>query len=234
MYRTLTFFLLFFSAHTAFASQHFLLIGSPGSGKGTFAQFLKQHGEYTHLAFGDLLRSEIQKNSDIGKIAKSYVEAGELVPNELMMALFKHHFLIAVEGNKNIIIDGLAQSLFNIYYFDEMVKEYQIENNINYVYLCIDSKTAYERLIYRMVCESCGYTSSIQKDNNEICPHCTGPLTKRLDDKNDTILKRIDRFFNSTIHLIEFYRNKPNFYEFDGKKDLKELYTDYSVFLDDN
>lgn len=224
-------FLLILAAPVLHANTHFLLMGSPGSGKGTLTQFLKENGDYEHLCLGDLLRREIALGTPLGIIFDNYVKSGDLVPNELLFPFFESCFSDALAANKKLIVDGMVQSKANVEFFDSLLEKYGLENEFNYVYLNIDRNTALERLLGRLVCEDCGRI--YQASNMSFCEQCNGQLVKRIDDQNETILKRIKRFFESTIYLIDHYRSRSCFFEFDGNLDLDELLNQYfQLFLE--
>ena len=208
-----------------------LLMGSPGAGKGTFSNFLKKNGHFIHLCFGDILREEINANTEQGNIFKSYVTNGALIPSNLSFPFFESHFVQNLSQNENIIIDGIVQSDENVKFFDFLINKYHLDNDIYYVYINVDYNTALERLFTRMICRACNQVFS-SYDHTHFCPICHNILEKRIDDNDKTILNRLDRFWNSTIFLIDHYRKNPNFYEFDGTKDIKFLENEYrSIFL---
>lgn len=215
----------------ALGENHFLLMGSPGAGKGTLTSFLMKNDDFCHLCLGDLLREEIKNGTPIGLIAKEFVEAGELVPKELMMELFEQKFIEALEVKKRVIVDGLVQSEYNISYFDDLLMRLHLENDIYYVYLKITPEAAFDRLLGRWVCEQCGAIFHENSIHDVNCKDCGGNLVKRLDDKNDVIVKRIKRFFESTLPLIDYYRNKNLFFEINGESDLNTLYSEYRQFF---
>lgn len=208
------------------AKSYILLMGSPASGKGTFADCLMQSGTFEHLCLGDLLRNEIAKESELGKTIKDCVEQGQLVPSQLVLELFETYFAKHVVGDKGIIIDGMVQSLENVFFFDQLIEKYALKDNLYYIYLNIDYETAIERLLTRLICKNCQKVFN-KKDQIICCPICQEALVQRIDDKEKTILTRVNRFFESTLYLIDYYRARPNFHEFDGtckREDLIEKY----------
>lgn len=220
MFLRLLTFLLFI---TSFAEgRHYFLMGSPGSGKGMVTKHLQEQGAYTHLCLGDLLRREIELGKPNGVLIDGIIKAGELVPNELMFSLFEDHFSTALLNHESVIVDGLVQSQDNVDFFDTILQKYGLEDDFTYIYLNVTQDVALERLLGRLVCENCGLIYHT-KSNLLSCPECQGILVKRMDDTNETILKRINRFFGKTIYLVEHYRTKPSFLELDGNLDQKEL-----------
>lgn len=234
MIKKLILFAFLFSVMTvmAYAQTYILLMGAPASGKGTFASYLKQNKDFAHLCLGDMLRYEIDVGSELGMIIKGYIESGDLVPNEILFKLFEEHFVNEVSANKNIIVDGMVQSLDNVQFFDDLLDKFGIKENCHYVYLKVDYNTAIERLLSRLVCKNCneGYSRT---DGLEYCRVCGSELITRIDDHEKTILKRLNRFFENGIHLVDMYRSRSKFYEFDSNRPLDDLKKDYKInFLD--
>jgi adenylate kinase len=204
-------------------AQHFFLMGSPGSGKGVTTKYLQEQGSYRHLCLGDLLRREIELGNPNGMLIDTIIKAGELVPNELMFSLFEEHFSTALLNHESVIIDGLVQSQDNVDFFDTLLIKYDLEHDFTYIYLNVTKEVALERLLGRLMCGDCDSIYDA-KSNLKNCTLCQGLLVKRIDDTNETILKRINRFFGKTIHLVDHYRSKPDFIELDGNLDKEELY----------
>lgn len=193
------------------AADYICLMGAPGSGKGTLSTFLKEHKPYVHICLGDLLREEIAQGTPEGLLCKALVQNGELVPNEIMFAIFRRRFEANLD--KPMIIDGLVQSKENIEFFDQLLAEHDLSDSFYFVYLNIPKEVVENRLLKRCVCPVC----QIPYRTSGNCSQCGTPLEKRLDDQEITIKKRIDRFFNKSIHLIDFYRNRDHFIEFNGE-----------------
>ncbi len=208
--------------------EHFLIMGAPGSGKGTFSQFLMMLRDYKHLCLGDLIKKEIANDTETGRICKPYVEAGKLVPNDLLYELFEKHFIEALESKDLIIVDGMVQSLEHVQFFDALIQKYQVSDQWNFVYIRVDQGTSLLRMLERRVCSQCGI---IYQSSSEFCEArcaiCNGVIVKRLDDQDVVIRRRIERFFNQTYLLVEHYRNRQEFFEFDGNKNRNELLIEY-------
>jgi len=227
-WKYLLFFCIFCSS--LFGRSHFLLIGSPGSGKGTFTQYLMKHGEYEHLCVGDILREEIKKETEIGQKIRDCVASGLLVPDEITFQLFRKRFVDVLSSQSSIIVDGMVQSPANVQFFDHLLEEFNLEDEFNYVYFSISRSLARERILSRMICEKCGAISNRELQLRRNCL-CGGMFQSRLDDCQESVDRRIGRFFERVLPLVDCYRNREGFYRFDSRKELDEKIADYkSVF----
>jgi len=205
---------------------HFLLMGAPGSGKGTLTQYLFRQEPTIHLCMGDILREEVKRGTEDGLLMKELIERGELVPEEIVFRLFKKRFLDALEKHARIIVDGLVQSEENVEFFDRLLEEIGLEEAFTFVYLNVCEETAKERLLNRRICREC--KKSFPPDYcEEDCDRCRGSVEKRPDDNEKAIRRRIERFFSKTVVLVEHYRQKERFVEIDAESSLVALLASY-------
>ena len=122
---------------------------------------------------------------------------------------------------------GFVQSQENVTFFLLLLKKTQLETSFKFIYISITPATAKMRLLGRIVCNTCHIPS--QTAANAFCTRCFQPLVKRMDDKDTIIAKRIERFFTSTIHLIEQFKSLPSYHEINGEQTLASLYKDYQT-----
>lgn len=218
--------------------QHFILMGSPGSGKGTLADFLKTNNpeKYVHLSGGELYRREIDDNNpqpilnqDERAICKKNYLIGAPIPVAIFKKVFTTHVEQALMHNLNVIIDGTIVGQEFVEFFDTLLDSKDIKDKCHFVYVKVDAESAQNRLLGRKVCRTC----DLSYQQETICKKCHGLLTKRADDQNEeTVKNRISRFFTKNALLIDQYKNRPGYVEIDGTKSLAELYEVYNrLFL---
>ena len=180
-----------------------IFLGAPGAGKGTYAQRLKDNYNIPHISVGDLLREALEKETATGLQAKEYMEQGLLVPDEIVIELLKER-LENEDTNNGFILDGFPRNVMQA----QMLKGIaDIDKVINFD---VSKETVLRRLGGRETCSDCkkiyNKNSIISKEEG-ICDECGGELIQREDDKEETILKRLDTYKEQTKPLEEFYKN---------------------------
>ena len=209
-----------------------ILLGPPGAGKGTQAEKLTKYLTGLHVSTGDIFRYNIKNNTELGKKAKSYMDSGKLVPDELTIDLVWDK-LDSIDKDKSIILDGFPRNLAQAKALDEGLKERndKIDKVIN---IAVDDEVIIKRIAGRRVCPNCGM--SFHVDNNPpkvdgICDNCKHELIQRDDDKEETVHKRIDVYNEQTAVLIDFYKQKGILTTIDGQKSPDEVFEDITKSL---
>jgi adenylate kinase len=186
-----------------------VLLGAPGTGKGTQAQFIAELFKIPIISPGDILRQEIKKGTTLGKKAKGFVEGGKLVPDEIIVGMIRKR--IENKGAKNgFILDGFPRNLVQAEALEKMLND--IEMSIDKaIYFKMEENKIIERLSGRRVCNDCGETYHIlynppKKDH--ICDKCGGHLYQREDDRPEIIKKRLSTYDRNTAPIIDYYRKK--------------------------
>ena len=184
-----------------------ILLGPPGSGKGTLAADLVRQYDLEHLSTGDIFRQNIKEKTPLGLNASEYIHAGKLVPDEVTIAMVADRLNQPQQG-KGFLFDGFprtvaqAEALGSI--FNE--KDTPLTAVIN---LVVSEETIINRLSNRRLCASCGRgynVISIRPKVENVCDQCGGKLIQREDDKPETIRIRLETYRNQTEPLIEYYR----------------------------
>jgi adenylate kinase len=178
-----------------------VLLGAPGSGKGTHSEYLEKVLNIPHISTGEIFREAIGKRTPLGLLAKSFIDYGNLVPDDVTIELVKER--LAMEDCKEgFILDGFPRTL-------EQGKQLANFTDIDLVlYLNIELEVALTRLLNRRACKACGTIYNLTDYKKSDCERCGGELYVRDDDNKETITKRFDVYNRQTYPLIEYYKNK--------------------------
>ena len=204
-----------------------IFLGPPACGKGTQTNMLSEYLHFPHIDTGSLLRAEIAKESEDGKIAKSFIDKGQLVPPELVGSIIEKR-LKENDCEKGYVLDGYPRSLAQA----EMLEK--INNNIDKeeasfkaIYFDIDTQILIERIIYRQSCPKCGeiYNKKFKPSKVEnVCDKCHVELVSRADDTEEVAKARFDTYYRETAPLIDFYSKKGVLYKIDANGSIKEVW----------
>lgn len=187
----------------------FALFGPPGSGKGTQAKLLVQRLGVPQLSTGDMLREAIKQNAPLGQKAKSFMDAGKLVPDTLMVDLIQER-IKAPDCAKGFMLDGFPRTVAQAQALDTMLAGLGLKLD-HVVSFLVDRQELVARLSGRLVCSSCGasyHETSKAPKMAGICDNCGGPVIKRADDSAAVVETRLETFLASTKPVEDFYRSK--------------------------
>ncbi len=188
-----------------------IIFGLPGSGKGTQSSFLVAKYNLKLISVGNILRSIISSNSELGKEIKNTVESGNLIQDEVIFELLCNQ--LALIGDDNFLLDGFPRNLNQAHFLTQFLQE-KYNRNVNIVIeLEIDDKIAIDRLRNRLVCLDCKNTYSVsffKKNDNLVCIKCKRTrLKRRIDDSDLSIIsKRISEYYVQIGGLREYYKDK--------------------------
>ena len=201
------------------------MLGAPGAGKGTQAKRIAAKFSIPHISTGDIFRANIKNNTPLGAKAKSYMDKGELVPDELVIELIMDRFAQddCVNG---YVLDGFPRTIPQAEELDKALKS--VNDNLDYA---IDVEVPDDNIINRMsgrrACVNCGATYHIvhnpPKVENE-CDTCNGELILRDDDKPETVKNRLDVYHSQTEPLLKYYTEKGILYTVDGTQDMDTVF----------
>lgn len=203
-----------------------VLLGAPGAGKGTQAQRLVADYGVAHISTGDLLRAAVKAQSELGVAAKKYMDAGELVPDQLVIDLVKER-LAADDAQKGFILDGFPRNATQAVTLDTELAAMGRELD-GALLVDVPAEVIIDRLSSRRTCRDCGYTAG---PDTTVCPSCAGEMYKRDDDKPETIKNRLDVYEKNTSPLVEYYRGQGILKVVDGNRDIDLVYTDVKAEL---
>ncbi|MFV0250267.1 MAG: adenylate kinase family protein [Bacilli bacterium] len=212
-----------------------ILIAPPAAGKGTQSKLLCDLYNFEHISTGDLLRSELKKDSEIGKSIKEIMETGKLVNDEIIISLLinKLNFLVC----NGYILDGFPRNLEQAIAYDKMLKNNG--QSIDYViHLVLSKEEAKKRIVGRISCPNCGSIyNDLIKDSNPLltnfCDKCGTSLVKRDDDNEETFDVRFDTYVEETSPLINYYNNLGKLYEVDSSLGKMEIFNQITSIIGD-
>jgi adenylate kinase len=179
-----------------------VLVGPPGAGKGTQAQFLAAHYSIPHIATGDIFRSNLKAGTPLGIQAKSFMDRGELVPDSVTNDMVKAR-LLQDDLSNGFLLDGFPRNVLQAEVLRANLAE-KLTPLTAVLELSIDNNEIITRLSSRRTCKECGLPSV----NSEKCPHCGGDVYQREDDKIEVISRRLEVYQEQTAPIISFYRNE--------------------------
>lgn len=201
-----------------------ILLGPPGAGKGTQAQMLTEHYQIPQVATGDMLRAAVKAQTAMGQQAQRYMDAGELVPDEVVIGIVKER-LQEQDCQQGFILDGFPRTVAQAEALQETLKE--IGQPLDAVIsLDVNTEALVERLTGRRVCRDCGKNFHVRYDPPEkegVCSACGGELYQRDDDKEETIRQRMDVYAQQTEPLIDYYKRANLISHVDGMQPVNEV-----------
>ena len=178
-----------------------ILLGAPGAGKGTQATRIAEKYGIVHISTGDIFRANIKGGTEIGKVAKSYIEAGKLVPDSVTCDIVKDR-LTWDDAKNGYLLDGFPRSLYQA---EELEKFADIDLCVN---LEVDDSLIMDRICGRRVC-SCGESYHVSTLNGATtCAKCGKELYQRADDNPETVKTRLDTYKTQTAPLIDYYKSQ--------------------------
>ena len=200
-----------------------ILLGAPGAGKGTQAAVLAEHYNIPTISTGNIIREALKNGTEMGMKAKSFMDAGQLVPDEVVIGIVKER--LAEDDCKNgFILDGFPRTIPQAEALDKMGV------NIEYV---VDIEGSDERIINRLsgrrVCEECGrpyHLVNLKPKQEGVCDACGGTLVQRKDDHIDTIKNRLEIYHKETEPLVEYYKNQGKLQTVHGSDKVEDTMAD--------
>lgn len=210
-----------------------ILFGPPGAGKGTQASLISHKYGIPHISTGDMLRKSVREGTDLGKLAKSYMDRGELVPDDVVIGIIKDK--ITKNGlKKGFMLDGFPRTIPQAEALDKALSQegLKVEAVIS---IEVDDEEIVRRISGRRVCEKCGamYHIAYQPPRNlGFCDKCGGNLYHRDDDSEEVIRKRLQVYRSQTEPLKEYYGKSGILYKVDGMGKVEEVFGRIEKILD--
>jgi len=197
-----------------------ILLGAPGSGKGTQAERLSQATGLVHISSGDLFRQAEKEGTELGKLAKSYMEKGLLVPDEVTVSMILERI---AESSQGFILDGFPRNMEQAKALDKALAEEAIDKVI---YIKVPQEDLLRRLSQRWICRQCETPYNLVSSPPKVagkCDLCGDELYQRPDDNKETVQKRLEVYFAQTTPLISYYQQRGKLVEIDGGKMIEEV-----------
>jgi len=202
-----------------------ILLGPPGAGKGTQSVELCKIYNVPHISTGDILRESVKAGLPLGLKAKSYMDKGELVPDEVVIGIVAER-LKNPDTKKGFILDGFPRTVKQAVGLDEALKK--ISSGIDMViYFQTSDNVAIERLTGRRVCKACGFNYHVKNmppKKEGVCDKCGGALYQRPDDNEATVLNRLRVYEDQTKPLVDHYAKKGSLKKVSGDLGVNELF----------
>ena len=203
---------------------YIILLGAPGAGKGTQADSLSSELNLPHIASGDLFREALKKETELGLLAKSYMERGELVPDEvtIKMILQRIEMPDCVSG---CLFDGFPRTLAQAEALDKGLAD-KGKSIDKVLYIKVSNEELLKRLGGRWLCQNCQTPYHLITAPPKVpgkCDKCGGELYQREDDKEETVKERLRVFFAQTIPIVDYYRGQSKLIEVNGNQGIQEV-----------
>jgi adenylate kinase len=209
-----------------------VLLGPPGVGKGTQAKILSRKTGLAHISSGDLFRENLKNQTELGKLAQTYMTRGELVPDDVTIAMIKHR-LTRADCEKGAILDGFPRTPAQAESLEAMLHEFH--GHVDIVpFIMAKEDVLVERLGGRWTCRAEGHIFN-EKTNppkqDKLCDYDGSELYQRDDDQADTVKRRIEVYYKQTSPLIDYYRDHGKLVEIDGTQSIDHVTEDLMAAL---
>ncbi|MBN8237407.1 adenylate kinase [Halobacillus kuroshimensis] len=204
-----------------------ILMGLPGAGKGTQAEKIVEKYDIPHISTGDMFRLAIKEGTSLGQEAKSYMDKGELVPDEVTIGIVRER-LSKPDCQKGFLLDGFPRTIAQAEALHNLLAD--MERSLDYVlHIDVPKEKLIERLTGRRICPTCGATYHVvfnPPKEDGICDNDGSALTQREDDQPETVKKRLEVNVEQQQPLLDFYQDQGYLVSFEGDKDIKEVFVD--------
>jgi len=209
-----------------------VLLGAPGSGKGTQAKLLVEKLNIPQISTGDLLRAAVEAQTPLGRQAKAIMDAGQLVPNDLVLGMIRER-LSSPDAQNGFILDGFPRNVDQAQALDELLRGLSMPIQKS-ILIDVDFDILMQRLTGRLTCEDCGEVFNIFTNPpslEEECDKCGGKLHHRSDDNEETIGKRLRVYETQTQPVADFYQKQNKLSVVEGKGEIKDIYSAMEIAL---
>jgi adenylate kinase len=209
-----------------------VLMGLPGAGKGTQAERIVDKYGIPHISTGDMFRAAIKEGTELGLKAKSFMDKGELVPDEVTIGIVRER-LAKDDCKKGFLLDGFPRTVPQAEALEELLKE--LDRKIDYVInIDVNKDILMERLTGRRICKNCGSTYHLVFNpprEEGVCDKCGGELYQRADDNPETVENRLEVNIKQQQPLLDFYEKKGYLRNINGQQDIDQVFSDIQDLL---
>jgi adenylate kinase len=211
---------------------YLVLMGLPGAGKGTQAERIVEKYGIPHISTGDMFRAAIKEETPLGLEAKSYMDAGNLVPDEVTIGIVRDR-LSKKDCEKGFLLDGFPRTVAQAEALEEITNE--LDRKIDYVLnISVDSDKLMQRLTGRRICQTCGSTYHVIFNPPKVegvCDKDGGTLIQRQDDNEETVRNRLDVNMKQAKPLLDFYGDKGYLKNINGDQDIDKVFQDIDQLI---
>ena len=210
-----------------------MLLGAPGSGKGTQAEMITRHFAITVTSPGTILRRERDLGTPLGIKADEISKQGGLVPDEIIVRLIEDW--LNLHGKDGFVFDGFPRTVKQGERLNEILKKSERTLDLA-IWLEVSEQTVRDRIAGRLQCRRCGFTTSLTSAcfaDRPICPYCDGPLIRRDDDDASVLETRLAEFKTKTEPLLSFYEKDDALHRIDGNRDRETVFADISALFEE-
>ncbi len=185
-----------------------VLIGPPGAGKGTQAQYIASHLSIPKISTGDIFRDNVKNSTELGRLAKEYMDKGDLVPDEVTIAMVRDR-LTEDDAQEGFLLDGFPRNVPQAEELKKILSEWGTKLDL-VLELVVDNDEVVRRLAGRRTCRRCGKVWHVLFDEkrDDICDDCGGELFQRDDDREETVRHRLEVYQEQTAPLVSFYADE--------------------------
>jgi len=203
---------------------YIIILGAPGAGKGTQAEILSREMNLPHIASGDLFRQALEEKTELGLLAKSYMEEGRLIPDEIAIGMVLERISLpdCVSG---CLFDGFPRTLEQAEVLDRALAE-QGKSIAKAIYIQVTKEEFLKRLSGRWLCRNCQMPYHLVTSPPKVqgkCDKCGGELYQRPDDNEETVRERLEVFFAQTAPILDYYRKQNKLIEVNGNLGIQEV-----------
>ncbi|RLC65416.1 MAG: adenylate kinase [Chloroflexi bacterium] len=211
---------------------YIVLLGPPASGKGTQAAYLQETLNLPHIASGDLFRDNLKNETELGQKAKAYMERGELVPDDITIAMVMER-LSRPDCASGALLDGFPRTIAQAEALDRELAARGHEISV-VVYIAVPDEVLVERVAGRRLCRLCGESYHVKFNPPQqpgVCDKDGGELYQREDDKPETVRRRLKVYWEQTSPLIDYYRDQGMLVEIDGNQPIQAVQEDLQAAI---
>ncbi|PGP17049.1 adenylate kinase [Bacillus anthracis] len=209
-----------------------ILMGLPGAGKGTQAEQIVAKYNIPHISTGDMFRAAMKAETEMGLQAKSFIDKGALVPDEVTIGIVRER-LSQEDCVRGFLLDGFPRTVAQASALEEIMKD--LGKKIDYVLnINVDSGLLLKRLTGRRICKECGATYHLEFNapaKADVCDKCGGELYQRSDDNEETVANRLDVNIKQTKPLLDFYEELGYLHSINGEQDINKVFADIDVLI---
>lgn len=209
-----------------------MLLGAPGSGKGTQAEMITRHFGIPVTSPGTILRREKDLGTPLGLKTAEITQGGGLVPDDIIVQLIEDW--LRLHGGYGFVFDGFPRTLPQAKSLTEILKRLRTTLDAA-IWLDVSEETVRDRIATRLQCRSCGFTTSANSaifSERPVCPYCDGPLERRTDDDVSVLQKRLTEFKDKTQPLAAYYQKMSSLHRIDGNRDRDTVFGDISRLVE--